>query len=81
MFNYVVSRAVMPLDALIKACAKNINRTGKDAGKYAPGIVCLKGGELNDEIAAAKRTVIDVPVTDFFNEPFFETKKIIYVPF
>lgn len=79
-FSYVVSRAVMPLDALVKACSKNIDRSSTLPGKYAPGLVCLKGGDLAEEIAATKRTVVDVPVTDFFSEPFFETKEIIYVP-
>lgn len=78
-FSYVVSRAVMPLDALVKACTKNIDRSTAP-GKYAPGLVCLKGGDLTEEIAATKRAVVDVPVTDFFSEPFFDTKEIIYVP-
>lgn len=79
-FDYVVSRAVMPLDALIKACSSNIKRGASAPGRYAQGLVCLKGGDLEAEIAAARRTVIDVPVSDFFAEPFFDTKKVIYTP-
>lgn len=79
-FDYVVSRAVMPLDNLIKACARNIAAAGKKTNRYTPGLVCLKGGDLSEECARVKRTVVDIPLSDFFNEPFFETKKLIYVP-
>lgn len=80
-FDYVVSRAVMSLDALWKACSRNIDGTSPRRNRYAPGLVCLKGGNLDEEIAALKRPVVEVPVTDFFNESFFETKDIVYVPF
>lgn len=78
-FDYVVSRAVMPLDALWKACAKNIEQNRKSGNKYAPGLVCLKGGDLGTEIASVHRPVVDVPISDFFNDPFFDTKEILYV--
>ena len=48
--------------------------------KYQNGLICLKGGDLNDELNAVSYPVIDFPITEFFNESFFETKKIIYVP-
>ncbi len=77
-FDYVVSRAVMPLDALVKACARNV---GKKKLSTPPGLICLKGGDLDDEIKASRRPVVEVPVSDFFSESFFDTKKIVYVPF
>ena len=80
-FDYVVSRAVMPLDGLVKACNHAINRRPSLQNRYAPGIVCLKGGDLEKEIEAADRPVVEIPITDFFNEPFFDTKEIVYVPF
>lgn len=80
-FDYVVSRAVMPLDGLAKACNHAINRRPSLQNRYAPGIVCLKGGDLEKEIEAADRPVVEIPITDFFNEPFFDTKEIVYVPF
>ena len=80
-FDYVVSRAVMPLDALVKASAHAINRHPEVKNRYQPGIVCLKGGDLSSEIEATDRAVMEVPVTDFFSEPFFQTKEIVYVPF
>lgn len=80
-YDYVISRAVMPLEGLVKASSKNIATTTSPANRYAPGIVCLKGGDLADEIAAIRRPVGEIPITDFFNESFFDTKEIVYVPF
>ena len=81
-FDYVVSRAVMALGALASIAMRNVaSCKGKGyANRYSPGIVCLKGGDLADEIEAANRAVFDVPVSDFFSEPFFKTKSIVYVP-
>lgn len=80
-FDYVVSRAVMELPSLVKACAHNINTESPVPNRYAPGLVCLKGGDLSEEIAAVKRPVVDIPISEYFSEPFFETKEVIYVPF
>lgn len=77
-YDFVVSRAVMRLDELLPLVRKNISKDSKN--KYQNGLICLKGGELDDEMAAVNYPVIDYPITEFFNEPFFETKKIIYVP-
>lgn len=76
-FDYVVSRAVMDLDALINAVRKNI--ASRTSNTLPPGVICLKGGDLSAEIAATRRPVIEVPLTDWFSESFFETKKLIYV--
>lgn len=80
-FDYIVSRAVMPLDDLVKACRRNVLPAGQSAGNAVPpGLVCLKGGDLKDEIS---RTAVKVEAEDvalYFAEPFFETKKVIYVP-
>lgn len=80
-FDYVVSRAVMPLDGLVKACSRNIDTASPRPNRYSPGLVCLKGGDLTEETAAVRRPVVEIPVTDFFSEPFFDTKKVVYVPF
>ena len=77
-YDFVVSRAVMRLDELLPLIRKNISKENKN--KYQNGLICLKGGVLDDEMAAVNYPVIDFPITEFFNEPFFETKKIIYVP-
>ena len=77
-YDFVVSRAVMRLDELLPLIRKNISKENKN--KYQNGLICLKGGVLDDEMATVNYPVIDFPITEFFNEPFFETKKIIYVP-
>lgn len=78
-YDYVVSRAVMQLDELLKLVAKNISQ--KKTNRLDNGVICLKGGDLDEEISRAKRPAIDIDITDFFAEPFFETKKLVYVPF
>ena len=80
-FEYVVSRAVMPLPDLLKASSKNIDAQSKLQNRYAPGLTCLKGGDLSNEIKGIKRPVIEIPVNEFFAEDFFDTKEIVYVPF
>lgn len=77
-YDFVVSRAVMRLDELLPLIRKNISKENKN--KYQNGLICLKGGVLDDEMATVNYPVIDFPITEFFNEPFFETKKIIYAP-
>lgn len=79
-YNYVVSRAVMTLDALVPLVAKNIERGRRGANRYADGLVCLKGGDLEAEIAATKRPAMEYDLQEFIPEPCFETKKLVYVP-
>lgn len=80
-FDYVVSRAVMPLDGLIKISRRNIVKKDIKKNRYSPGLVCLKGGDLSEEIEAAGNIpVVEIPVTDFFKGAFFDSKQIIYVP-
>ena len=78
-YDYVVSRAVMRLDELMPLVNKNISRKQRNA--VPNGLICLKGGDLADEI---KKTRGGEPMVDdlssYFDEPFFETKKLIYVP-
>lgn len=80
-FDYVVSRAVMPLDKLVKLISRNISPVAKPGNTYGNGLVCLKGGDLQAETAGVKRPVIEFNVSEFINEPFYDTKKIVYVPF
>lgn len=78
-YNYVVSRAVMPLNELVKLTVKNISRN--DNGNiYANGLVVLKGGDLTEESKGIRLPVIEYSVTEFIAEPQFETKKLIYIP-
>lgn len=77
-FDYVISRAVMRLDTLAPLAKRNIS--SKSRNKLPNGLICLKGGDLSSEIQATKGEILDVPLSDFFEEPFFETKKLIYKP-
>jgi 16S rRNA (guanine527-N7)-methyltransferase len=77
-YDYVVSRAVMRLDALVPLIRKNVSTDCRN--KYANGLVCLKGGDLEDESRTVSFPVAEYPLNEFFSEEFFETKKLIYVP-
>lgn len=76
-FTYIVSRAVMPLQSLVKISRKNISHSATST--LPPGLLCLKGGDLDQEIAAVNIPVIQVPLTDYFNEPYFDTKQLLYL--
>lgn len=78
-FNYVVSRAVMPLNDLVRLVTKNISP--RDGGNtYANGVVVLKGGDLTEESKGIRFPVIEYNINELFAEPQFETKKVVYVP-
>lgn len=77
-FDFVVSRAVMPLADLLKIIRKNIMKENKNA--LPNGLICLKGGELEKEKGAVKGIVETTNLSDYFSEEYFETKKVVYVP-
>ncbi len=79
-FDYVVSRAVMPLDGLVRIARRNVLHNSPRHNRYSPGLVCLKGGNLEEEIAAVDNAVVEMPINEFFSEDAFDTKEIIYVP-
>lgn len=76
-FDFTVSRAVMTLDKLVPLVKRNISPT--DNNRLPNGLLCLKGGDLTEEIKATKRPVLDVPLSDFFTEEYFTTKHLLYV--
>lgn len=76
-FDFVVSRAVMPLVDLLKIIKKNITTSQKNA--LPNGLICLKGGELSNETMPVKNKTIIHSLSDDFEEEFFETKKVVYV--
>jgi len=77
-YDFVVSRAVMPLGDLVKLVQKNISKKHKNA--LPNGLICLKGGELQHEIQPYKNVAELYDVSDFFSEEFFKTKRAVFVP-
>ena len=77
-YDFVVSRAVMPLTDLVKLVKKNVSGKGKNA--LPNGLICLKGGELQHEVAPFKNISTLYNISEFFSEEFFETKKGVYLP-
>lgn len=77
-FDFVVSRAVMPLADLLKIIRKNIRKEQHNA--LPNGLICLKGGELDKEVTPVKKQALITELKDFFSEEYFETKKVVYVP-
>ena len=76
-FDFVVSRAVMPLTDLLKIIRKNIS--SKQQNALPNGLICLKGGELGNETMPVKNKTTLWDLKEFFEEEFFEAKKVVYV--
>ena len=79
-FDYVVSRGVTDLEKLAPMARRNISPRHRN--KLPNGLICLKGGDLTDEVSrsGASRDLLEQPLSEWFAEPFFETKKLIYLP-
>jgi len=77
-FDFVVSRAVMPLSDLVKIIRKNISH--KQNNPLPNGVICLKGGELENEISAFRKYAEIDDLSTFFKEDYFATKKVVYLP-
>lgn len=78
LFDFAVSRAVMPLADLVKIAKKNIKKEQQNA--LPNGLICLKGGELQQEILPFRNKASVINLSDYFKEEFFNTKKVVYVP-
>jgi 16S rRNA (guanine(527)-N(7))-methyltransferase GidB len=76
-FDFIVSRAVMPLQDLAKIVKKNI--ASEQHNGLPNGILCLKGGDLQEEIKFAGNKVITYELSEYFGGEFFDTKKVIYL--
>jgi len=77
-FDFVISRAVTTFPAFVSMVKKNISR--KPLNSLPNGIIYLKGGDFQEEIKDFKRNIEVREIANFFNEPFFETKKVVYLP-
>ena len=78
-YDFVVSRAVQNFHDFVRLTVKNI-RPGNNSN-LKNGIISLKGGDLSAELQRYMNKVKIWNIRDFFSEPYFETKKIVYLPF
>lgn len=77
LFDFIVSRAVMPLPDLVKIIKKNVSKEQRNA--LPNGLICLKGGDLQAEMKPFKKAAEADDLSMYFEEEFFKTKKIVYV--
>lgn len=77
-YDFLVSRAVMPLNEIVKLTRRFIS---PDCSNAIPnGWLCLKGGDMSQEISKFKKKVLIDEIGNYFNEDYFKTKKIVYLP-
>ena len=77
-YDFVVSRAVMPLPDVVKIVRKNIAKTQQNA--LPNGVICLKGGDLQAELRPFYKIVETTDISTFFKEEWFKEKHVIYLP-
>ena len=77
-FDFVVSRAVMPLPDLVKLIRKNVSHKAQH-NALPNGLIALKGGGIDAEVAPFKRIAEVVPLTNYLNQSWFKDKYVIYV--
>lgn len=77
-YEFVISRAVSEFPLFVKITRKNIDPVSRNSLRN--GIICLKGGDLSQELAPFRNKVVIKEIKDYFPEPYFETKKIVYLP-
>lgn len=76
-YDFVVSRAVMQMSDLVKLIRKNVHHEQKNS--LPNGVICLKGGDIQSEMHPFKHCCEVWPLSTYFEEEFFETKKVAYV--
>ena len=76
-YHFVISRAVTGFPGFVKMASKNIGI--EEINSLNNGIIYLKGGDISDDIAVFNYRLKTWDIKEFFNEPFFETKKILYL--
>lgn len=76
-YHFIISRAVSVLPKFVSTTKKNIDKDGTNS--LENGILYLKGGDLTTELKHLQGIVKIWNITEFFNEPFFETKKVVYL--
>jgi 16S rRNA (guanine527-N7)-methyltransferase len=77
-YDFVVSRAVTRLPEFVSWIRKNISKKAINA--MPNGIIYLKGGDLSQEIKPFRKSVFVQDLSEFFDEEYFETKKVLHLP-
>ena len=75
--DFICCRAVAPMETLVHWVGKKINKTSKN--KIKNGWLCLKGGDLHQELKTFP-TAQETPLSNYYSDPFFATKKLVYIP-
>ncbi len=78
LYDFVVSRAVMQIPDLVKVVKKNISKTQNNS--MPNGLLCLKGGDVANELRPFKNISEITKISGFFKEEWFKNKHIIYIP-
>ncbi len=77
IYDFVTGRAVTDFPSFVRLVIRNVNIAGNSGDG---GIICLKGGDLSEELGKYLTKVRIWNISDFFDDPFFETKKIVFLP-
>ncbi|WP_444365316.1 16S rRNA (guanine(527)-N(7))-methyltransferase RsmG [Prevotellamassilia timonensis] len=76
-YDFVVSRAVMNATDLVKLIRKNVSKEQRNA--LPNGLICLKGGDMTEEVAPFKNHSEIWDLKSYFDDEFFDTKKVMYI--
>lgn len=76
-YDFVVSRAVMNATDLVKLIRKNVSKEQRNA--LLNGLICLKGGDMTEEVAPFKNHSEIWELKSYFDDEFFDTKKVMYI--
>lgn len=77
-YHFVVSRAVMDFAEMVPLVKRLISPDNFNA--VPNGLICLKGGDLSEEVKKFRDKVLIDELKSYFKEPYFETKKVVYLP-
>ena len=76
-YDFIVSRAVMNASDLVKLIRKNVSKEQRNA--LPNGLICLKGGDMTEEVAPFKNHSEIWDLKSYFDDEFFDTKKVMYI--
>lgn len=76
-YDFVVSRAVMNASDLVKLIRKKVSKEQRNA--LPNGLICLKGGDMTEEVAPFKNHSEIWDLKSYFDDEFFDTKKVMYI--